>query len=74
MPMPVAAFLAAFFLWLAENVGTFTGTWIYAGQAEFEWVRLGKLGSWYLLLYISFLLVTLVYRRVLIHNNFIPEK
>ncbi len=65
MPLPLAAFMTAFFLWLAENVGTLTGTWIYAGQSQFEMVRLGKLGSWYLLLYISFLLVTLVYRGAL---------
>jgi uncharacterized membrane protein YoaT (DUF817 family) len=65
MPLPLAALATAFFLWLAENVGTLTGTWIYAGQSQFEMVRLGKLGSWYLLLYISFLLVTLVYRDAL---------
>lgn len=65
MPLPAAAFFTAFFLWLAENIGTLTGTWIYAGQTQFEMVRLGKLGSWYLLLYISFLLVTLVYRDAL---------
>lgn len=65
--LPLAALMTAFFLWLAENVGTLTGTWIYAGQSQFEMVRLGKLGSWYLLLYISFLLVTLVYRDALSH-------
>lgn len=65
MPLPLAAFLSAFFLWVAENVGTGTGTWAYAGQSAFEWVRWGKLGSWYLLLYVSFLLVTLVFRDCL---------
>jgi uncharacterized membrane protein YoaT (DUF817 family) len=66
MPLPFAAFLSSFFLWVAENVGTFTGTWAYAGQSAFEMVRLGKLGSWYLLLYVSFLLVTLVFRDCLV--------
>jgi uncharacterized membrane protein YoaT (DUF817 family) len=70
MPLPAAAFFTAFFLWLAENVGTLTGTWIYAGQTQFEMVRLGKLGSWYLLLYISFLLVTLVYRDTLSRGSY----
>ncbi len=65
MPLPVAAFLSAFFLWLAENIGTMTGTWIYSGQTRWDLVNFGKLGSWYLLLYISFLLVTTVYRGVL---------
>ncbi|MGL4243732.1 MAG: DUF817 domain-containing protein, partial [Beijerinckiaceae bacterium] len=29
MPLVVAAFLTSLFLWLAENVGTWTGTWLY---------------------------------------------
>lgn len=66
MPLPLAALLSSFFLWLAENVGTNTGTWVYAGQAnEFHWVSFAKLGSWYLLLYVSFATVTLVYREAL---------
>ena len=65
MPLPAAAFLASFALWLAENVGTMTGTWAYSGQATWEIVGFAKLGSWYLLLYVSFVLVTLVCRDVL---------
>ena len=66
MPLPLAAFLTSFFLWIAENVGTQTGTWIYAGSTGLDWVSLGKLGSWYLLLYVSFVTVTLVLRNALI--------
>jgi uncharacterized membrane protein YoaT (DUF817 family) len=62
MPLFIAAFLTALFLWIAENVGTLTGTWLYAGQKGWQLVSLGKLGSWYLLLYLSFVLVTLVHR------------
>ncbi len=62
MPLPLAAFLSAIFLWIAENVGTLTQTWVYAGQGRFDMVSLGKLGSWYLLLYVSFVTVTLVMR------------
>lgn len=65
MPLPLAALLASFFLWLAENVGTFTGTWAYQGQATWEIVGIAKLGSWYLLLYVSFFLVTLVFADAL---------
>jgi uncharacterized membrane protein YoaT (DUF817 family) len=65
MPLPVAAFLAALALWLAENVGTATGTWIYSGQLPGQPVSLAKLGSWYLLLYVAFVTVTLVTRRSL---------
>jgi uncharacterized membrane protein YoaT (DUF817 family) len=61
MPLPVAAFLTAVFLWIAENIGTATGTWLYPGQKTWQLVSLGKLGSWYLLLYLSFTLVTIVH-------------
>jgi uncharacterized membrane protein YoaT (DUF817 family) len=33
------------FIWVAENVGTFTQTWAYPGQGQFDLVSLGKLGS-----------------------------
>ena len=65
MPMPLAAFLSALALWVAENVGTFTGTWIYNGQGARDFVSFGKLGSWYLLLYVSFVTVTVVARGAL---------
>jgi uncharacterized membrane protein YoaT (DUF817 family) len=64
MPLLVAAFLTSIFLWIAENVGTLTGTWIYPNQTGAGWrpVTLHKMGAWYLLLIISFVLVTLVHR------------
>ncbi len=65
MPLPLAAFLSSFFLWLAENIGTMTGTWLYAGQNPFDQVSFAKMGSWYLLLYVSFVTVTLVFRSTL---------
>ena len=66
MPLPFAALLTSFFLWLAENVGTGTGTWVYAGTDGLSLVSFAKLGSWYLLLYVSFVTVTLVMRDALI--------
>jgi uncharacterized membrane protein YoaT (DUF817 family) len=60
MPLLLAALLTAFFLWVAENIGTYTGTWVYPGTEGWRPVSFGKLGSWYLLLIISFVLVTLV--------------
>ncbi len=65
MPLPLAAFFSSFFLWIAENVGTRTGTWVYAGSGGVDWASLNKMGSWYLLLYVSFVTVTLVYREAL---------
>lgn len=68
MPLPLAAFLASFFLWLAENIGTLSGTWVYSGQARWELVSFAKMGSWYLLLFVSFVSVTFVFRGHLEHR------
>lgn len=65
MPLPLAALLSSFFLWIAENVGTNTGTWVYSARDGFDWVSFSKMGSWYLLLYVSFATVTLVFRDAL---------
>jgi uncharacterized membrane protein YoaT (DUF817 family) len=65
MPLPLAAFFASFALWVAENIGTLTGTWLYAGQNIFERVSFAKMGSWYLLLYVSFATVLIVSREAL---------
>ena len=65
MPMPLSALLASFALWIAENVGTLSGTWLYAGNAGRHVVNWGKLGSWYLLLYVAFVTVTVVSRSAL---------
>lgn len=61
MPLLVGFLLVAMFIWFAENIGTFARAWSYPGQeAEWEMVSLAKLGSWYLLMIISFVLVSLV--------------
>ncbi len=73
MPLPLAAFLSSLALWVAENVGTATGTWLYTGQAREHWVSFAKLGSWYLLLYVSFVTVTLVSRQAITNSRAIPE-
>ncbi|KNG95188.1 DUF817 domain-containing protein [Pseudaestuariivita atlantica] len=73
VPLPLAALFGAFALWVAENVGTGTGTWAYAGQGALDWVSLSKLGSWYLLIYVSFVTVTLVSREALLSAPFRPS-
>jgi len=65
MPLPLAALMSSFFLWAAENVGTSTGTWMYAGNATHHWTSVAKMGSWYLLLYVAFVTVTVVSRGAL---------
>jgi uncharacterized membrane protein YoaT (DUF817 family) len=63
MPMIVGALLVALFIWFAENLGTFASAWIYPDQREgWRMVGIAKLGSWYLLIMLSFALVTLVHR------------
>ena len=61
MPLLVGFGLVALFIWFAENIATFANAWTYPGQErEWEMVSLAKLGSWYLLMMISFVLVSLV--------------
>ena len=63
MPMLLGFLLVAVFIWIAENVGTFTSAWLYPSQkGGWSLVPLGKLGAWYLLMMLSFVLVTLVHR------------
>ncbi|MBV2144156.1 DUF817 domain-containing protein [Falsochrobactrum sp. TDYN1] len=63
MPLLLGFLLTSFFIWIAENIGTWTHTWLYPNQHN-GWVPVsfGKLGSWYLLMIISVVLVTLVHR------------
>lgn len=63
MPLPVAALCLSVPLWLAETIGTLTGTWAYAGHDPGSVAPPATLGSWYLLLYVSFMLVLAVHRR-----------
>jgi uncharacterized membrane protein YoaT (DUF817 family) len=62
MPMLLAFLLVALFIWIGENIGTWSRAWIYPEQANgWSMVSLSKLGSWYLLMMISVVLVTLVH-------------
>ena len=63
MPLLLGWFLVALFIWLAENIATFANAWAYPDQqAGWQPVSLAKLGSWYLLMFISFVLVAAVAR------------
>jgi uncharacterized membrane protein YoaT (DUF817 family) len=63
MPLLLGWFLVAGFIWAAENIATFANAWLYPGQRH-GWVMVspGKLGAWYLLMYISFVLVARLHR------------
>lgn len=61
MPLLVGFFLVALFIWFAENIGTFAHAWAYPNQMHgWQLVPPTKLGAWYLLMIISFVLVSLV--------------
>lgn len=63
MPLLLGWFLVAAFIWLAENIATFARAWTYPDQADgWAMVSYGKLGAWYLLMYISFVLVSAGHR------------
>jgi uncharacterized membrane protein YoaT (DUF817 family) len=58
MPMTLSFVLIGFFIWIAENVATFFGGWVYPSQAK-AWAIVGpnKITSWMLLVIISFIIV-----------------
>jgi uncharacterized membrane protein YoaT (DUF817 family) len=64
MPLLLGFFLVATFIWFAENIATFSNAWIYP-QQKHGWTMVSptKLGAWYLLMIISFVLVALDHAR-----------
>ncbi len=63
MPMVISGFLSSLFLYLAENIGTLTGTWVYGTASLHDFTSPMKITSWYLLLYVSFVQVMLVMHK-----------
>ncbi len=63
MPLLVGWLLVALFIWFAENIATFSNAWLYPSQKTgWHIVSPDKLGAWYLLMYISFVLVAWVHK------------
>lgn len=63
MPLLLGWFLVAMFIWLAENIATFSNAWLYPTQRNgWTLVSPAKLGAWYLLMIISFVLVAALHR------------
>lgn len=61
MPLLLGFGLVSLFIWIAENIATFTRVWIYPSQSEvWHLVPLTKLVAWFLLMMLSFVLVSLV--------------
>lgn len=58
VPMLPVLLVLAFLIWIAENISTFYKIWLYPSQVDaWHMVGWGKLGSWYLLLLLSLVLV-----------------
>lgn len=61
MPLLFGWLLVSVFIWFAENIATYANIWVYPNQ-ENGWamVPIAKLSSWYLLMLLSFVLVSIV--------------
>jgi len=58
MPLLLGFVLTGFFIWLAENIGTFWGVWRYPNQlGAWSAVHLSKWSSWSLLVIMTFTIV-----------------
>ncbi len=61
MPLLLGLILVALFIWFAENIATFANAWVYPNQKSgWQMVSLAKLGSWFLLMILSYALVAWV--------------
>jgi uncharacterized membrane protein YoaT (DUF817 family) len=66
MPLLLGWLLVSLFIWIAENFGTLGRVWVYPNQHQaWHFVSPEKIGSWFLLMIISFVLVTLLHRDAL---------
>lgn len=64
MPLLLGFLLVAMFIWFAENIGTFSAAWRYPMQHHgWRMVPLSKLGSWFLLMIISYVMVSAVAKQ-----------
>ncbi|MET3133031.1 uncharacterized membrane protein YoaT (DUF817 family) [Oxalobacteraceae bacterium GrIS 1.11] len=58
MPLTLGFVLVGFFIWLAENISTFRGVWLYPNQmGAWSSVHVSKWSSWSLLVIMTFTIV-----------------
>lgn len=61
IPLLAGLLTVAFLIWIAENAGTYARAWVYPDQIEgWKPVSLQKFWAWYLLMILSFVLVSFV--------------
>jgi len=62
MPLLLGLFLVSLFIWFAENIATYARAWTYPSQSDgWHMVSWTKLGAWFLLMLISFVLVASIH-------------
>lgn len=63
MNLAFGFFLVSIFIWIAENIGTYFRFWVYPSQSTI-WHMVGyeKITAWFLLMIISFVLVSLIHK------------
>lgn len=58
MPVVLSFLFICFFIWIAENIATSLNAWRYSHQEDaWKVVNVGIIGSWFLLVIVSFILV-----------------
>ncbi len=58
MPLLGSFVLIGFFIWIAENISTYFGAWVYPNQSHaWQLVHIGKISSWSLLVVITIIIV-----------------
>ena len=63
MPLLLGFLLVSLFIWFAENISTLSSVWVYPNQRHgWHMVSPEKLVAWWLLMMISFVLVSLVHK------------
>ena len=63
LPVWPLFFAVGVLVWIAENIGSLSQTWLYPHQRDgWDWVELSKIGSWSLLMIVSLVLVSALHR------------
>lgn len=70
MPMILGFFLVSLFIWFAENIATYSRVWIYPSQVhQWQMVSVSKLTAWFLLMIVSYVLVSTIHKPQKITEN-----
>ena len=61
VPILIVWFFISFLIWIAENISTYSNIWLYPNQIHgWKMVSIEKITSWYLLMLLSFVLISLI--------------